>query len=213
MRSRLLGFIYILIFVLLIASCLIAWQDKGIKALWGALVLAFLYLLPALLERWLKITIPPLLKYLTFLFLFLSLDIGGILSVYKRYDMWDNFVYFTSGFLTCTLGLSMINILNRDPLTLKKLRPCFIFVFILIFAMAAGLLWEYCEFTADSLFGTNQMTDTLLNNGQIDIGLLDTMSDLLDSQAAALIMAIFYYCALRKDQWLKLSSVIIQVDG
>ena len=212
MKNRALGFSYILIFVLLIASCLIAWPDKGIKVLWGALALAFLYLLPAILERWLKITIPPLLKYLIFLFLFMCLDVGGILSVFKRYDMWDNFVHFTSGFLTCTVGLSMINILNRDPLSLKKLRPCFIFVFILIFAMAVGLLWEYCEFTADSLFGTNQMTDTLLNNGQIDIGLLDTMSDLLTSQAAALLMSIYYYHAVRKERWLKLDRIIIRLE-
>ena len=54
-----------------------------------------------------------------------------------------------------------------------------------LFAAGASLIWEYLELFSDSLFGTNHLNDTILDNGQVDIGLIDTMTDLLFSQSAS----------------------------
>lgn len=212
MKNRFLMFIYVVLFSLLVISAISRYAEMGLSVLWMSLAIGALYLLPAMLERLLDIIIPPLLKYMILAFLFLCLYMGGLLSFYDRYDGWDSFIHLISGFLTPALAMSFINILNRSPRTIQTLKPGFAFVFMLLFAAGAGLLWEYAEFLSDSLLGTNHLNDTLLNNGQVDIGLIDTMKDLLLSQLASLLASFCYYRAIKKEKWMSISKILIISD-
>lgn len=209
MKNRFLLLNYIILFALLVVSAITRYAESGFSVIWISLALGVLYLLPAILERLFDIIIPPLLKYVILAFLFLCLYMGGLLSFYVRFNGWDSFIHLASGCLLPVLALSLINILNRDPLSVKTLKPGFIFAFMILFAAGASLLWEYIEFFSDSLMGTNHMNDTLLDNGQVDIGLLDTMADLLWSQLASLVTAFFFYRAIKRDKWLSISRILI----
>ncbi|NLU32572.1 MAG: hypothetical protein GXX04_08135 [Clostridiaceae bacterium] len=209
MKNRFLVIVYIFLFFFLAVSAITRYAEKGLPVILMSLAMGALYLLPAILERLLHIIIPPLLKYMILTFLFLCLQIGGILSFYDRFDGWDSFIHLVSGFLTPALALSVISIFNRNSLFLKTLSPGFILVFMVFFASGVSLLWEYIEFFTDTLLGTNHLNDTLLDNGQVDIGLIDTMTDLLLSQSASFISAFCLYRAIKKDRWLSISRILI----
>jgi uncharacterized membrane protein YjdF len=212
-KNRLFGIIYIIMFVFLVISHAAGLRDKGASLYPLTLLTALAYLLPAILEKTLRIVFPPLLKLASIMFVFLCLDLGAVLSLYTAFPWWDSLIHFASGFLVCTFGLSLISILNGNrPLILKLMKPRFIATFIFVFSMAVGVLWEYIEFSSDSLFGTDLMHGAALNGGQTDGGLLDTISDLFFSQASAFMMSMYYYHAIKSDKWLKLSKVMIQLD-
>lgn len=209
MKNRFLGSVYTIFFLLLVIGIVTQYAEKGFWVIWTSLVLGAFYLLPAILERILHIIIPPLIKYAILAFLFLSLYMGGILSFYDRYDGWDTFIHLLSGFITPALALSLINLLNGDPCTIRTLKPGFSFLFMALFAAGVSLLWEYTEFLSDSLLGTNHLNDTRLDNGLVDIGLMDTLKDLICSQLASLLTSFWLYRTIRKEQWLCLSRILI----
>lgn len=97
-------------------------------------------------------------------------------------------------------------------------------MFALCFSMAIAVLWEFCEFGADTFLGMDMQDDTVIThinsylldegvgvagsienieevivNGQllpvkgyIDIGLTDTMLDILLETMGAVVVAIIY---------------------
>ncbi|HOQ76243.1 MAG TPA: hypothetical protein PK369_06715 [Thermoclostridium sp.] len=81
------------------------------------------------------------------------------------------------------------------------------------FALHAHPLYDHTgapvKILSDTLLGTNHLNDTLLDNGQVDIGLIDTMTDLLLSQSASFISAFCLYRAIKKDRWLSISRILI----
>ena len=209
MKNRFLGFVYVILYLLLVISAVTRFGEKGWSVVWMSFALGVLYLLPAILERLLGIIIPPLLKYMILAFMFLCLQMGAIMSFYERFEGWDSFIHLVSGFITPALALSVINILNRDPMPLSTLAPGFIFVFMILFAAGISLLWEYIELISDTILGTNHLNDTPLGNGQVDIGLIDTMTDPLFSQLSSLLASFFLYRAIKRDRWLSISRILI----
>lgn len=209
MRNGFMHFVYIFLFSLLVATAIFQYEAKGSSVIWLSLALAVLYLVPEFTERIFGIVIPPLLKFMIIAFLFLCLQVGGMLSFFTRFDGWDSFVHLVSGFLTPVIGLSAINFLNRDPISIKKLSPVFIFVFLVLFACGISLLWEYAELLSDTVFGTNHINDTVLNDGTTDIGLIDTMTDLLFSQASSLLTSFLLYRAVKSKNWTAISKFLV----
>ena len=121
----------------------------------------------------------------------------------------------------------MIDILNSNNKI--SLSPLFVVLFSFCFSMTVGVVWEFFEFGMDSLIGTDMQKDTILyaihsykhtgngiggikniNNvtvngesigsGYIDLGLADTMKDLLLNYVGASIFntAGYFYLKTRK---------------
>ena len=100
-------------------------------------------------------------------------------------------------------------------------------IFALCFSMAISVLWEFCEFGADTFLGMDMQDDTVIThinsylldegvgvagsienieevvvngqvlsvNGYIDIGLTDTMLDmLLETMGAVVVVVIYIAC-------------------
>lgn len=209
MKNRFIAVVYTILFLLLAVSAITQYEEKGLSAIWMSLAVAVLYILPIAFERLFSLYIPPLLKYMILAFIFLCLHLGGILSFYERFHGWDSFIHLASGFVIPVIALSVINFLNRDHTSLTNLTPGFIFVFMILFAAGISLLWEYAEFLSDSVFGTNHLNDTVLNNGLIDIGLIDTMKDLLFSQSSSLLTSFCLYRAVKKQNHTVISRILI----
>jgi uncharacterized membrane protein YjdF len=98
-----------------------------------------------------------------------------------------------------------VYMLNEDRHVDLHMRPGFLALFALFFAVAVGALWEIFEFAMDQWFGTNMQPATPGDPS----GLTDTIHDLIvDTVGAAIVsLAGWRYMvrarASRVDGWAK----------
>jgi len=163
-------------------------------------------MLPGILQRKLKITIPSGMLVAFAIFLFCGVYLGEVHYFYFRVPHWDTLLHTFSGFALGAVGLSILGILNKSESVHLSLSPAFIAVFAFCFAVAIGVVWEIYEFTVDTVAGLN-MQKYMLESGEMLSGqeaLMDTMKDLIVDSVGALAISIIGYVQMRrKDGWLK----------
>ncbi|WP_266078181.1 hypothetical protein [Haladaptatus caseinilyticus] len=161
----------------------------------GIIVNAFLGLvvtqLPALLKRDYGITMDVgLVLWITtamFLHAFGTLQIPGIidLSAYKSVWWWDHMTHALSSSLVAAAAYATARAIDEYTDGLN-LTPRFMFIYLLVFVMAFGVVWELIEFLTAEI-------GRLLDIGKIltQYGLDDTVLDLFYNTMGALIVAIW----------------------
>lgn len=164
-----------------------ALQQQWMNVVLTASVLT-LTALPALMERRFNVTIPPEFELLAILFVFASLFLGEVRSYYLRFWWWDAVLHTGSGLLLGLTGFLLIYILNQTERIELHMKPGFVALFSFAFAMAAGAIWEICEFGIDSLFGLNMQKS----------GLQDTMWDLIVDSFGAGVFSITGYLYMKR---------------
>ena len=183
----------------------------------------FLFMVPTFIEKRLKIELPNTLEIIILLFIYAAEILGEIREYYLMYDIWDEILHTTNGFLCAALGLAMIDILNRSEAFHLEMSPKFVAMTSFCFSMTIGVLWEFFEFFMDQFAGMDMQKDTVISKvtsvslneagrnvpvtveidsiivngtewaGYLDIGLIDTMSDLFVNFIGAVIFSIFGY--------------------
>lgn len=135
-------------------------------------------IVPSLVQHNYDVTLPFELDLLITLSLFLHTFMGEGLDFYKRVWIWDNILHFYGSAVVGLLAFVTVYTLHYT----KKLRltlPLIAF-FTITIAMAAGGIWEICEFAIDKLF-------TKATQDSLD----DTMWDMvLDLTGAVLIAGL-----------------------
>ena len=167
---------YILKFSLFV---LFLWSIHKGEYAWAAwCLLSFIVCFtPTILNRKWKIHLPVELEFLIVLALFLHTG-GGALDAYRNIPGWDHITHFLSTAVVSLLAFIVMAIIAAYTTEIKLNTPLLIF-FIIIFSLAMGVIWEFCEFTSDMLFGThNQLSNT------------DTMLDLFFDFLGGIIVAI-----------------------
>ncbi|WP_049969908.1 hypothetical protein [Haladaptatus cibarius] len=170
-----------------------------IAGLWerntGIIVNAFVGLvvtqLPALLKRDYGITMDVgLVLWITtamFLHAFGTLQIPGIidLSPYKSLWWWDHMTHALSSSLVAATAYATARAIDGYTEGLN-LTPQFMFVYLLLFVMAFGVVWELIEFFVGEI-------GRLLAIGKIltQYGLDDTVLDLFYNTMGALVVAVW----------------------
>lgn len=179
----------------------------------------FIILAPKILELLFrcKIDLP---VYLFGLFYAIGPMLGQCYNLYYTVSWWDKMLHISGGVMFAFLGLFLFEkYVGKD-----KKKMVMTAVFALCFSIAIAVLWEFCEFGADTFLGMDMQDDTvithinsyLLNegvgiagsienieevivNGQvlpvtgyIDIGLTDTILDMLLETMGAVVVAIIY---------------------
>ena len=179
----------------------------------------FIILAPKILELIFrcKIGLP---VYLFGLFYAIGPMLGQCYNLYYTVSWWDKMLHISGGVMFAFLGLFLFEkYVGKD-----KKKMVMTAVFALCFSIAIAVLWEFCEFGADTFLGMDMQDDTvithinsyLLNegvgiagsienieevivNGQvlpvkgyIDIGLTDTILDMLLETMGAVVVAIIY---------------------
>ena len=185
----------------------------------------FIILAPKILELLFrcKIDLP---VYLFGLFYAIGPMLGQCYNLYYTVSWWDKMLHISGGVMFAFLGLFLFEkYVGKDK---KKLVMTA--VFALCFSIAIAVLWEFCEFGADTFLGMDMQDDTvithinsyLLNegvgiagsienieevivNGQvlpvkgyIDIGLTDTILDMLLETMGAVVVAMIYIASKGK---------------
>lgn len=179
-----------------------------------------LFLIPSFVERRLHIDVPNTLEVIILLFIFSAEILGEIQEYYLIFPFWDTMLHTINGFLMAAIGIAMVDILNRSRKFKVRLSPAFVAVVAFCFSMTIGVLWEFFEYGMDCIFHMDMQKDTVISavtsvmlnpegrnsaitvpiesvviNGEtwpgyIDIGLHDTMKDLLVNFIGAVVFSI-----------------------
>ena len=165
------------------------------------------------------------------LFYMLASLSGRIYKLYYLVAHWDKLLHLCGGVLFALLGSYIPVLLNKKHRDDRLLR----ILFAVLFSISISALWEFYEFGMDSWFGMDMQRDTVIDalhsynlgeatgiignidhidstvvNGQplegyIDIGLIDTMGDMMIETAGAVFYAVVF--ALDKGQHSAFSRV------
>lgn len=140
---------------------------------------------------------------------------------YKFYYLvpgWDKLMHFSGGVVFAVVGAYIPLLLKKEYTRDILMRA----LFAIMFSISISALWEFYEFTADRVFGTDMQNDTIVYSinsymlgsgtgvvgsidkiesvivngealpGYLDIGLIDTMFDMIFETAGALIYTIIF---------------------
>jgi hypothetical protein len=151
---------------------------------------------PLLVERWLKIRLPMWLQTVYVAFVFASMFAGEVFGMYGRIWQWDDIAHFTSGLL---VGLGVIIMLTELKRRRRFAIPVWLQVVLIVcIGMGVAVAWEIAEFASDQLFGTSSQ----------NADLKDTMLDLIDDSAGAVIIAFIYGVYLKNKRGFGLRYLI-----
>ena len=201
-----------------------------------------LFLLSALIEDKMDVSIPPLFQVIIFCFIFAAEILGEVNHYYVKIPGWDTMLHTMNGFLCAAVGFSMIYLLNRGSKNVN-LSPFYLALVAFCFSMTIGVLWEFFEFAMDQFFHRDMqkdfivktfgsvsldpegsgavvlvknITDTVINTasgeavtvdgGYLDIGILDTMKDLLVNLVGAVVFSTIGYFTLRNSKTSKVAE-------
>ena len=186
-----------------------------------------LFLIPSFIEKKIHIDIPDTLETIMLLFIYSAEILGEIQEYYILFPYWDTILHTLNGFLAAAIGFSLIDILNKNDKVAISLSPVFVSLVAFCFSMTIGVFWEFFEFGMDWLWGYDMQKDTFINsfhsvllnptgknipvevtaenltvNGEVwhayvDLGLIDTMMDLLVNFLGALVFSIFGYLYIK----------------
>lgn len=179
-----------------------------------------LFMIPTFVEHRLHIDVPNTLEIIILLFIFSAEILGEIQEYYLIFPFWDTMLHTMNGFLMAAIGIAMVDILNRSRKFKVRLSPAFVALVAFCFSMTVGVVWEFFEYGMDLFFHTDMQKDTWINTiysvslnpegrnvaqqvivdsvvvngeawpGYLDIGLHDTMKDLLVNFVGAVIFSV-----------------------
>ena len=121
-----------------------------------------LFMIPYLIDKKLKIDLPNALDIIILLFIFSAEILGEIQNFYGIFPYWDTILHTINGFLCAAIGFSLIDILNRHEKFHITLSPFFVALVAFCFSMTVGILWEFFEYGADTLFQYDMQKDTVV---------------------------------------------------
>ena len=187
------------------------------SAFFCLLALCLLYL-PSWLQVKLRIELPPPLEITILCFIYAAEILGEVNAFYVVVPNWDTMLHTLNGFLAAAVGFSMVILLNDNEKLTFELSPFFLALLAFCFSMTIGVLWEFFEFFMDTFLHTDMQKDTIIHTihsvtldptrsnqvvngsslglpGYLDIGLIDTMKDLMVNFLGALVFSVtgFFY--------------------
>lgn len=185
--------------------------DRLFLSLWSVV----LALLPLLLEKVFSCRLS--LPFYLFLQLYtLGPMLGHCWRLYYYTTWWDKLLHISAGVIFAVLGAYLM-----ERLGVKK--PLAIAIFALCFSIAVSAMWELYEFGADQLLGKDMQNDRVITRissyalggtsgavgtidpiqsvvvngktlpGYLDIGLIDSMLDMLVETIGALVTALLIW--------------------
>ena len=146
----------------------------------AAVLSLFVTIIPSIFRRDLGIVLPFELNFWIVLALFLHV-IGGFSGFYDNVPYWDHITHAMSASLIAALGFVVVVTVDKYVETIHLPRP-FLALFIMMFTMAIGVLWEIMEFVNDQTFSSRLQYD-----------LDDTMVDMVFDAFGGFIVGIAGY--------------------
>ena len=218
---------------------------KNYESFATCLLVLLLYLLPALIEETMDLSIPPLFTGIIFAFIFAAEILGEVDHYYVKIHGWDTMLHTINGFLFAAVGFSLIYLLNRGSKNFN-LSPLYLTLVAFCFSMTIGVLWEFFECAMDLFLNMDMQKDFIVQTinsvtldpansgtvihlkdiaqtvittasgetatiagGYLDIGILDTMKDLLVNLIGAVVFSIIGYTTLKTSKSSKVADSLM----
>lgn len=212
---KLTGTVLCEIFTVFTVITLIAGNELDRLALAFGTIL--LVLLPMLAERLFscRICLPLYLFALTYA---IGPMLGNCWKLYYTLPWWDKLLHISAGVIFVILGAYLFDLLAQE-----KQKSIARLLFAFCFSVTVSVLWEFAEFGADTFLGMDMQNDRVVNGitsyllgqtlgttgsifniqsvvvngitlpGYIDIGLHDSMLDMLLESLGALITCLLLF--------------------
>ena len=123
----------------------------------------FLLLLPVIIQKKFKITLPNTLEVIIYIFIFAAEILGEIYNFYGHIPNWDLMLHTLNGFLCAAIGLSLIDLLNNNSKKIN-LSPLYVALASFCFSMTIGVYWEFIEYACDKTTLVDMQKDEIINS-------------------------------------------------
>ncbi|MCL2038613.1 hypothetical protein FWG86_01775 [Candidatus Saccharibacteria bacterium] len=168
--SKSTAIIYIVLRALVIASMI----GQLLRGNWNnaflCLMALILFMLPTLLQKRFKITLPNTLEVIVLFFILSGTLLGEIHNFYARFPHWDTLLHTLNGFLAAGIGFALVDLLNKNSKNIK-LSPLYLALAAFCFSMTVGVMWEFFEYSMDKLFLLDTQKDrivTIISTVELD---------------------------------------------
>lgn len=155
--------VYVLLRFSVILVMVAQFFNKNFENVFLCVLTLILLLLPAILERSLRIQLPDTLEIIILLFIYAAEILGEIREFYTTFQGWDTMLHTLNGFLCAAIGFSLVDLFNRNERFSLSLSPLFMAIVAFCFSMTIGVLWEFFECTMDQLFFLDMQKDAIVN--------------------------------------------------
>ncbi len=134
---------------------------RNFESAFACVLSLILFLLPAFVERKMKVEIPDMFLGVIFLFIFAAEIMGEANHYYARVPGWDTVLHTLNGFLCAAVGFSLVELLN-DGSAKVKLSPIYLVLAAFCFSMTIGVVWEFFECSVDVLLKKDMQKDHIV---------------------------------------------------
>lgn len=197
-----------------IASLLAGNEPDRLALAFGTILFVLLPMLAERIFAW-HICLP---MYLFTLIYAIGPMLGHCWKLYYMLPWWDKLLHTSAGVIFAILGAYLFDLLAQE-----KQQPIARILFAFCFSVTVSVLWEFVEFGADTFLGMDMQNDRVVNGftsyllgqtlgttgsihnihsvvvngialpGYIDIGLHDSMLDMLLESLGALITCLLLF--------------------
>ena len=179
-----------------------------------------LFMVPQFIDKKLGVTIPVGLETVILIFIFSAEILGEINAFYVKIPVWDTILHTTNGFLMAAIGFALIDLFNR--MTVGVLREFFEFSMDWFFGMDMQKDWIVPAINSVKLNPTGanipihvDVQSIVINGetwnlgGYLDIGIVDTMKDLMVNFVGAVVFSVIGILYLKHRGKGKLAASLI----
>ncbi|MBE6036801.1 MAG: hypothetical protein E7223_04155 [Clostridiales bacterium] len=164
-------------------------------------------LVPAAMERIFRCRIA-LPVYLFCLVYAIGPMLGHSCGWYYMGFHWDKVLHIFGGLAFALFGIFLYETFGGRRECCGKRQKLMAAAFGFFLSVAVSALWEFVEFSMDLLWQMEMQTDTILADGSRDIGLYDTMYDMLLESGGALLVSAGYLLAGGKNRLIRPEETI-----
>ena len=214
--------VHIILRVIVFAILVRSFFRGDYEGVFYSILTLILFIVPSILEKSLKINLPSTLENIIFCFIFASEILGELGHYYLTVPHFDTVLHCINGFICAAVGFGLVDLLNRGKSKIS-LSPVYLCIVAFCFSMTIGVLWEFFEYFVDMYFYTDMQKDAIIYEiysskldpkniqnitcvvvngeelglgGYLDIGLHDTMKDLIVNFIGAVVFCFIGYFSL-----------------
>ena len=184
---------YIILRLFVLIALVAALFRQNYENVFVCVLTLLLYEIPALIERSFKIDLPTTLEVIVLLFIFAAEILGELQSYYVKFPYWDTMLHTVNGFLFAAFGFALVDIFNRNQKFSVRMSPLYLAIVAFCFSFSSVYLnpdGVNIPVVVDNIADTAVNGQSLGINGYLDIGLFDTMKDLIVNFIGAVIFSV-----------------------
>ena len=211
-KSRLTIITYAVVRLIVVAVLIRSLFTGQAESAFTCVLTLFLLFLPSIVSRKMHMQLPTGLEVTIVIFIFAAEILGELACFYVTVPLWDKALHTVSGFIYAAVGYSMADILNRDHRVSFRLFMKDLQKDTIVSAITSVTLDPTRRNIPITISG---ITDVAVNGeslglgGYLDIGLYDTMGDLIVNLIGALVFSVIGFFHQKSQRRSKVAEMFV----